>query len=108
MAAAAAARMRAAAASTSAAQVAGDDDSGWRRPGYVPRDASARSRRPEVTVVNSDAVIRMGAFEELSWRGLVQQTTAENMGEVLATPLTDLRRLRSRQRPACTPATWSR
>ena len=26
----------------------------------------------------------MGAFEELSWRGLVQQTTAENMGEVLA------------------------
>ena len=30
----------------------------------------------------------MGAFEELTWRGLVQQTTAENMGEVLATPLT--------------------
>jgi tyrosyl-tRNA synthetase len=30
----------------------------------------------------------MGAFEELSWRGLVQQTTAENMGEVLAKPLT--------------------
>ena len=30
----------------------------------------------------------MGAFEELSWRGLVQQTTAENMAEVLATPLT--------------------
>jgi tyrosyl-tRNA synthetase len=30
----------------------------------------------------------MGAFEELSWRGLVQQTTAENMGEVLARPLT--------------------
>jgi len=41
---------------------------------------------PEVTVVNSDAA--MGAFEELTWRGLVQQTTAENMGEVLATPLT--------------------
>ncbi len=40
----------------------------------------------EVTVVNSDAA--MGAFEELTWRGLVQQTTAENMGEVLATPLT--------------------
>jgi len=30
----------------------------------------------------------MGAFEELSWRGLVQQTTAENFSEVLATPLT--------------------
>jgi tyrosyl-tRNA synthetase len=30
----------------------------------------------------------MGAFEELSWRGLVQQTTAETMGEVLAKPLT--------------------
>ena len=30
----------------------------------------------------------MGAFEELSWRGLVQQTTAENFAEVLATPLT--------------------
>jgi len=30
----------------------------------------------------------MGAFEELSWRGLVQQTTVENMGEVLAKPLT--------------------
>jgi tyrosyl-tRNA synthetase len=30
----------------------------------------------------------MGAFEELSWRGLVQQTTAENMAEVLASPLT--------------------
>ncbi len=30
----------------------------------------------------------MGAFEELSWRGLVQQTTAENFGEVLAKPLT--------------------
>jgi len=30
----------------------------------------------------------MGAFEELTWRGLVQQTTAENMAEVLATPLT--------------------
>ena len=30
----------------------------------------------------------MGAFEELSWRGFVQQTTAENMGEVLASPLT--------------------
>ena len=30
----------------------------------------------------------MGAFEELSWRGLVQQTTAENMSEILATPLT--------------------
>jgi tyrosyl-tRNA synthetase len=30
----------------------------------------------------------MGAFEELSWRGLVQQTTAENFGEVLARPLT--------------------
>jgi len=30
----------------------------------------------------------MGAFEELTWRGLVQQTTAENMGEVLAKPLT--------------------
>ena len=30
----------------------------------------------------------MGAFEELSWRGLVQQTTAENMGEVLASPIT--------------------
>jgi len=30
----------------------------------------------------------MGAFEELSWRGFVQQTTAENMAEVLASPLT--------------------
>jgi tyrosyl-tRNA synthetase len=30
----------------------------------------------------------MGAFEELSWRGLVQQTTAENFGDVLAKPLT--------------------
>ena len=30
----------------------------------------------------------MGAFEELTWRGLVQQTTAENFGEVLAKPLT--------------------
>jgi tyrosyl-tRNA synthetase len=30
----------------------------------------------------------MGAFEELSWRGLVAQATAENMGEVLAKPLT--------------------
>jgi tyrosyl-tRNA synthetase len=30
----------------------------------------------------------MGAFEELTWRGLVQQTTAENFSEVLATPLT--------------------
>jgi tyrosyl-tRNA synthetase len=30
----------------------------------------------------------MGAFEELSWRGLVQQTTTENFAEVLATPLT--------------------
>src|SRR4030095_11591881 len=30
----------------------------------------------------------MGAFEELSWRGLVQQTTAENMGEVLSSPIT--------------------
>ncbi|HEY7371814.1 MAG TPA: tyrosine--tRNA ligase [Polyangia bacterium] len=30
----------------------------------------------------------MGAFEELSWRGFVQQTTAENMGEVLSKPLT--------------------
>jgi tyrosyl-tRNA synthetase len=30
----------------------------------------------------------MGAFEELSWRGLVQQTTAESFGEVLARPLT--------------------
>jgi tyrosyl-tRNA synthetase len=30
----------------------------------------------------------MGAFEELSWRGLVQQTTAENMAEILAAPLT--------------------
>ena len=29
----------------------------------------------------------MGAFEELSWRGLVQQTTAESFGEVLAKPL---------------------
>ena len=29
----------------------------------------------------------MGAFEELSWRGLVQQTTAENMAEMLAKPL---------------------
>jgi tyrosyl-tRNA synthetase len=37
-------------------------------------------------VVNSDP--DMGAFEELSWRGLVQQTTAENMADVLATPLT--------------------
>ncbi len=30
----------------------------------------------------------MGAFEELSWRGLVQQTTAESFGEVLAQPIT--------------------
>ena len=30
----------------------------------------------------------MGAFEELSWRGLVAQTTVENMGEVLSRPLT--------------------
>jgi tyrosyl-tRNA synthetase len=30
----------------------------------------------------------MGAFEELSWRGLVAQTTVENMGEVLSKPLT--------------------
>ena len=29
----------------------------------------------------------MGAFEELSWRGLVQQTTAENMAEILGKPL---------------------
>ncbi len=29
----------------------------------------------------------MGAFEELTWRGLVQQTTAEGFGEVLAKPL---------------------
>jgi tyrosyl-tRNA synthetase len=29
----------------------------------------------------------MGAFEELSWRGLVAQATAENMAEVLAKPL---------------------
>src|SRR5579863_5463140 len=29
----------------------------------------------------------MGAFEELSWRGLVQQATAENMTEILGTPL---------------------
>ena len=29
----------------------------------------------------------MGAFEELSWRGLVAQTTAENMAEVLGKPL---------------------
>jgi tyrosyl-tRNA synthetase len=29
----------------------------------------------------------MGAFEELSWRGFVQQTTVENMGEVLAKPI---------------------
>ena len=29
----------------------------------------------------------MGAFEELSWRGLIAQTTAENMGEVLSRPL---------------------
>jgi len=29
----------------------------------------------------------MGAFEELSWRGFVQQATAENMGEVLAKPI---------------------
>jgi tyrosyl-tRNA synthetase len=29
----------------------------------------------------------MGAFEELSWRGLVQQTTAEGFGEVLAAPI---------------------
>ena len=35
-----------------------------------------------------DPAIHMGAFEELSWRGLVQQTTAENFGEVLAKPLT--------------------
>jgi tyrosyl-tRNA synthetase len=30
----------------------------------------------------------MSAFAELGWRGLVQQTTAENMGEVLGNPLT--------------------
>jgi tyrosyl-tRNA synthetase len=30
----------------------------------------------------------MGAFEELSWRGLVQQTTAENPSQVLAQPIT--------------------
>jgi len=30
----------------------------------------------------------MGVFEELSWRGLVQQTTAENMAEVLGKPIT--------------------
>jgi tyrosyl-tRNA synthetase len=30
----------------------------------------------------------MGAFEALSWRGLVQQTTAENPSEVLAKPIT--------------------
>jgi tyrosyl-tRNA synthetase len=29
----------------------------------------------------------MGAFEELSWRGFVQQTTVENMDEVLAKPI---------------------
>jgi len=28
----------------------------------------------------------MGAFEELSWRGLVQQTTSENLPELLASP----------------------
>jgi tyrosyl-tRNA synthetase len=28
----------------------------------------------------------MGAFEELSWRGLVQQTTSDNLAELLATP----------------------
>ena len=27
------------------------------------------------------------AFAELSWRGLVQQTTAENMAEVLSKPI---------------------
>ncbi len=29
----------------------------------------------------------MGAFEELSWRGLVQQTTSDEMGALLAAPL---------------------
>jgi tyrosyl-tRNA synthetase len=28
----------------------------------------------------------MGAFEELSWRGLVQQTTSDHLAELLATP----------------------
>ena len=28
----------------------------------------------------------MGAFEELTWRGLVQQTTSENLAELLAAP----------------------
>ncbi|HZL19256.1 MAG TPA: tyrosine--tRNA ligase [Polyangia bacterium] len=28
----------------------------------------------------------MGAFEELTWRGLVQQTTSDNLAELLATP----------------------
>src|SRR3954463_10931972 len=37
-------------------------------------------------MVNSDPT--MGAFEELSWRGLVAQATAENMGEVLSSPIT--------------------
>jgi tyrosyl-tRNA synthetase len=29
---------------------------------------------------------RMGAFEELTWRGLVQQTTSDNLAELLAAP----------------------
>ena len=49
----------------------------------------------------------MGAFEELSWRGLVQQTTAENIAEVLATPLT-VYSAPTRPRPACTRGTWCR
>src|SRR4030095_13717737 len=39
-------------------------------------------------MVNTDGFTHMGVFEELSWRGLVQQTTAENMAEVLARPVT--------------------
>src|SRR5437763_11561081 len=32
--------------------------------------------------------MQKGAFDELSWRGLVQQTTTENFAEILGTPLT--------------------
>ena len=53
------------------------------------RDVTALRCVLPAAVVNTALSFHMnGAFEELSWRGLVQQTTAENFAEVLATPLT--------------------
>ena len=84
----------------------GDDDVGRGRAmrrGTLPRRARLVSAAAMVV-----ETVTMGAFEELSWRGLVQQTTAENMAEVLAKPLDRLRGLRSDGAPACTPGTWCR